>query len=571
MKRAAFLPLLVACGADVPASPTYFADVQPILRANCARCHGADPDDPKVAAFRLDRYVKNDVATFDVYDYATGTMPVLAEVAIDRASPAMPPDYALTDRQRDILARWIAQGAPKGTRDNHLPQIELVAPTGATMADQSLAATFRAWDDDLDGLVVQLWARDVATNEDLPLGAQTGAGLRTLEIDTGTLASKHMFEIFAILDDGFADDPAQNQTRVTLIPSVLVDHGARGTAPTVRVVSPNGGGTLVGAVAITWTATDPDVDPNTGDPDALTIDLALVRYTADGAEVSATPIASGLSNTGAFAWTIPMSIETRDGAGNPIPYRVRVTATDTFGMPRNVRSDDSDVVFFIEQATTTTYTWADVEPLTVKYCAECHGQPARTIALDTFCLLQYEQGEAVPPCEASDVGVYEMRGTVYTRVVTQKNMPPASEPQPTQAERGLIGNWITGGAPFGSGPSNARPTLVWMTPSTTVLDASTSGTAVLRWTDSDAEELVSDRIEYAKVTGPPSCNLVSGCASVMATWKPLVMNNVTGTSQAQMYSWSVPAEGSGCYCVRGTVTDAAMQSTTVVADKPVRF
>jgi hypothetical protein len=564
------LILLVACGPDVPVNPTYFADVQPILRANCVRCHGADPSDLKIAKFRLDRYVKDDAVTFDVYDYASGSDPALARVAVDLESPAMPPDYTLSDRQRDILARWIAQGASKGTRDNRAPRIELIAPGGATAADQALDVSFRAWDDDLDGLVVQLWARDVASGDDVPLGAQSGAGVRTLSIDTGTLASKHNFEIYATLDDGFSDNPALNQTRATLLP-VFVDHGLRGTAPTVRLIAPNGGDTLIGNAQITWTATDPDVDAM-NNPDVLAIDLALVKYDANGIELGTQSIATALPNTGAFAWTIPDSVAARDGAGHPIPYRVRVTATDTLGIPRNTRSDDSDYVFYVEQGATTTLTWADIEPLLMKYCSKCHGEPARTVALDTFCLLEYEKGEAVPPCGASDIGAYEMRSSVYQRAVSIKNMPPASDPQPTVAERDKIGNWILGGAPFGSGPSDARPTLTWMMPSTSVLDASATGAAMLQWTDADVEGLVSDAVEHAKVSGPPSCNLTSGCASItIGTWKPVTMTSLTGTSQNQMFSWPVPAEGSGCYCVRGTVTDSAMQSTTVVAAKPVRF
>ena len=575
MKRAPLLLVIIACGAcgaDVPDAPTYFADVQPILRANCVRCHGADPSDPKLAKFRLDRYVKDDAATFDVYDYATGTDPALVRVAVTLEAPAMPPDYTLTDRQREILARWAAHGAPKGTRGNSAPQIELIAPTDAATADQTLDTTFRAWDTDLDGLVVQLWARDLDAGDDAPLGAPTGGGRRSVTIDTGTLASKHHFEIYAVLDDGYFDDPAQNKTSVTLIPDVLVDHGARGTAPVVHLVAPNGGDTLVGTVPITWTATDPDTDPSTGAPDALTIDLALVRYAADGSEVSSEPIASGLANTGAFSWPIPSTLATHDGAGAPIPYRVRVTATDSLGTPANMRSDDSDLPFFIEQPATTTQTWADIAPLLTRYCGDCHGEPARTVALDPFCLLEYEQGEAVPPCAASDVGTYEMRSSVYQRMVSAKNMPPASAPQPTQAERDQVGNWILGGAPYGSGPTDARPMLTWTAPGATILDASGSGTAMLAWTVTDAEGLATDRIEYAKVTGPPSCNLAMGCAAQsIATWSPVTASTVSGTSQAQTFSWPKPATGSGCYCVRGTVTDTAMQSTTVVADKPVRF
>lgn len=562
---------LDACGGDVPANPTYFADVQPILRANCVRCHGADPVDPKIATFRLDRYVKDDTTTADAYDYGNGADSEIVHVAVNQDAPAMPPDYGLSDRQREILLRWAMNGAPKGTRANQLPRIELVAPTGATTADQSLDTTFRSWDADLDGLVVQLWAHDTDNGEDIPLGAQTGGGLRDLAIDTGTLASKHTFEIYAVLDDGFFDDPAQNKTRATLIPDLYIDHGARGTAPAVTLIAPNGGDTLIGSTTITWTATDPDVD-GLGNPDVLTIDLALVQLAGDGTEVGTTPIASGLPNTGSYAWEIPSTLAARDGSGNPIPYLVRVTATDSLGVPPNVRSDDSDLPFYIEQATTTTYTWADVQPLMMKYCGACHGDPAKLVTLDSFCLLEYEQGEAVPPCAASDVGAYEMRTDVYQRLVSAKSMPPASEPQPTQAERDLVGSWIQGGAPYGNGPTDMRPALTWVAPSTTVLDASGTGTAMLQWTDADAEGLASDAIDYAKVTGPPSCNLAMACtAMTINTWKPITTSTVTGTSQMQSFAWTTPAEGSGCYCVRGTVTDTAMQSTTVVAAKPVRF
>ena len=46
-QRIAPLVLVAACGGSVPSNPTYFSDVQAILRANCDRCHGADPSDPK--------------------------------------------------------------------------------------------------------------------------------------------------------------------------------------------------------------------------------------------------------------------------------------------------------------------------------------------------------------------------------------------------------------------------------------------------------------------------------------------------------------------------------------------
>ena len=554
--RLAPLVVVTACGGNVPSNPTYFTDVQPILRANCVRCHGADPSDPKIATFRLDRYVKNDMTTFDAYDYATGMDPAMMRVAVQHDTPAMPPDYSLTDRQREILGKWIDNGAPKGTRDNHLPEIELVSPTGAATADQSLDLSFVSTDADLDGLVVQLWAHDLAGGDDLPLGKQTGGGLRSLTVDTGTLASKHDFEIYAVLDDGFFDDPAMNKTRATLLPQVHIDHGAKGTAPTVTLVTPNGGDTLIGSTTITWTATDPDVDAM-GNPDVLHIDLGLYDGTTDAMVAS---IATGLANTGSYMWTIPTSIPTTG------TYRVRVTATDTLGQPPNVRFDESDGTVSIAAAMTTTLTWNDVKSTFTTYCMACHSDPARTAAIDYFCLMQYQKGEAAPPCAASDEGVYEVKGLVYQRLVSAKTMPPSGSPQPPQSEIDKVGNWIQGGAPYGSGPTDQHPTLTWMAPGASTLVAS-GGTATLQWTDGDDMGLTSDLIEYVRAGTATQCNQPTICNNPTG-WQTLTMNTLTGTSKAQTYAWTT---ATGCYCVRGTVTDNATQTTTVQAAKPVKF
>jgi mono/diheme cytochrome c family protein len=548
--RLAPLVLVTACGGNVPANPTYFTDVEPILRANCARCHGADPSDPKIATFRLDRYVKDDTATFDAYDYATGMDPAMMRVAVDHESPAMPPDYSLTDRQRDILGSWIDHGAPKGTRDNHLPQITLLSPTGVATADQSVDVSFLATDADLDGLVVQLWAHDLAGGDDIPLGKETGGGTRALTLDTGTLASTHDFEIYAVLDDGFFDDPAMNKTRATLIPTLHVDHGAKGTAPTVQLVSPNGGETLIGSATITWTASDPDAG------DTVHVDLGLY----DTSDMMVASIATGLPNTGSYMWTIPSSI-----AANT-PYYIRVTATDMLGEPPNVRFDESDGTVTVAQATTTTYTWADVKPIFNTYCGSCHGDPARTVAIDYFCLLQYDKGEASPPCAATDEGAFEVSSLVFNRMVSAKSMPPASSPQPAQADIDKVGSWIQGGAPYGSGPTDQHPTLTWTAPGASTLSA-TNGTATLQWTDADDMGLTSDLIEFVRAGTATQCNQPAICSNVSG-WQTLTMNTLTGTSQAQSFAWST---ATGCYCVRGTVTDSASQTTTVQAAKPVKF
>ncbi|HEU4726692.1 MAG TPA: hypothetical protein VFT22_02355, partial [Kofleriaceae bacterium] len=272
----------------------------------------------------------------------------------------------------------------------------------------------------------------------------------------------------------------------------------------------------------------------------------------------------GLANTGSFAWTIPGSIAATDSSGAAIPYRVRVTGTDALGTPPNVRCDESDATVTIAQPTTTTYAWADVQPIFSTYCGKCHGDPARTNAIDYFCLLEYKLGQAVPPCAASDEGVYETRSTVYQRMIVQRSMPPAAEPQPSQADLDKVGNWILGGAPFGSGPANAPPSFSWTQPAST----QTGSPVTLAWSAADAEGLASGKLEYAHVSGNPA----SGCSAAgltNASWAaiadPKASATLSGaTTWADSFAWTPPATMTGYYCVRGSVTDAAGQTTTAV-------
>lgn len=550
------------CGEDLPANPTYFEDIQPLLREACGACHGADPVDPKVAAFRLDRYVKDDVSSYDVWDYAqaSGGIPApLQRVAVNREAPAMPPGKALSARDRELLERWLAQGAPKGTRANRLPAIERLAPAELGAVDQELSLSLRAWDDDLDGLIVELWAHELGASgdaDDLQVSPRLGAGQRDLTIDTGTLTSKRSYQIYALLDDGYTDDPAQNRTRADVVAEVFVDHGLRGTAPAVRLLTPNGGEALIGSTAITWSASDPDAG------DSVTIELALVAVAADGTEISSTAIASGLPNTGSYSWRIPASIPVEDGAGALQRYRLRVTARDQLGQPQNVRSDLSDTTFTIAHPAATTLTWNDVRPVFTTYCGECHGEPARTGPLDYFRLDKYDAGDPVAPV-TSDLGVYEVRQLVYQRMIAAGQMPPASSAQPSGADRAKVESWILGGAPRGAS-SGTRPSFTWLSPSAT--DATPP--AVLQWRATDAEGLRSGRLEYAKVNG----NIASGCAGANlggATWTVIADPKADvmlggAVRWEDTLSWTPPSTSAGYYCVRGTVTDTEGQATSGV-------
>ena len=110
--------------------------------------------------------------------------------------------------------------------------------------------------------------------------------------------------------------------------------GAPGTvpidnqAPSVTVTSPNGGEVWpIGTTqSITWTATD-----NTG---VASVDLA---YSTDGGATYPNAIATGIPNSGSFAWTVPNTPTTT--------ARVRVTAHDAAcGL---TASDASDANFTI--------------------------------------------------------------------------------------------------------------------------------------------------------------------------------------------------------------------------------
>lgn len=534
-----------ACGDPVPDEPTWFADVQPLIIANCARCHGADPMQENIAGFRLDRYVAGDDGTLDAWDYREA----IVRQAVDRQAPAMPLTLELTDRQKEILRRWLDAGAPKGDRDNHDPEAAVVAPDPApTEVDQTLDLVLRAWDEDGDALAVAIGVRDTTTGETRLVASEFGAGMRTISVDTGQLASGRDFDVYAVVDDGFSDNPDDNQHEVMLLPALRVDHGARGTAPTVTLVAPNGGETLLGETTIAWTATDPDV----GDEAALLIDLDLVEVAADGTETVIASIASGTANDGSEPWD-------PSGFSTDAAYRIRVTADDG----QNVRSDESDLTFSIAPAGgTTDLTWADVKPIFVTYCKECHGQPARTAALEYFRLDKYDADDPESPTNG-DLGVYEQRSLVYQRLVVAGSMPPAAQPQPSAADVAMVAEWILGGAPEGTGPSDAPPTFTWITPNDTSLTTATGGNVTLQWSASDPEglPLTGGAISYKLLTGG---NDTSTCSASLTGFTDLAVAFDTGS-----YAWTITTQG--YYCLRGEATDEAGNTTVRIAARPVKY
>jgi hypothetical protein len=122
--------LMTACGTPPEADVTWHADVQPMLDAQCIRCHdggGLGPGDfthldtVRLLADRMSARMED------------GTMPPPA------ADPACNPyvgDDRLTidDKSIELFADWVALGAEEGTLEG--------APTKA----EPIAVTFDDWD-----------------------------------------------------------------------------------------------------------------------------------------------------------------------------------------------------------------------------------------------------------------------------------------------------------------------------------------------------------------------------------------------------------------------------------------
>src|SRR5688572_4189788 len=116
----ASLVVLAACARTVSAAPEavdFARDVRPILSANCFKCHGAD-DKARKAKLRLD------VREGAVGEASSGERAVVPgdpdkselvrRILTDDPEEVMPPPAAkktLTAAEKDVLKRWVAQGA----------------------------------------------------------------------------------------------------------------------------------------------------------------------------------------------------------------------------------------------------------------------------------------------------------------------------------------------------------------------------------------------------------------------------------------------------------------------------
>jgi hypothetical protein len=156
-------------------------------------------------------------------------------------------------------------------------------------------------------------------------------------------------------------------------------------------------------------------------------------------------------------------------------------------------------------------------------------------------------------------------------MVQTGSMPPAAEPQPSAADIAMVADWIRGGAPEGAGGSSGDPlpTFTWIVPGGAVAAAPVT----LEWTGADDVGLVEGQIFYDAVSGPPSCNGITCGTQASPSWTLLHSETLAEVAEwSSTFLWDTkPAGTENCYCLRGSVTDTAGQTTSVIAPRPIQF
>ncbi len=224
-----FVPILLAsgCAASAPSDPTWIDDVQPILVANCVRCHGVPTAGgaPEVGtnplAFRLDKYGSTPLITPISIDTPSGPMMVtdIPGAALSNANIVsravtagdMPPSIPLTDAEKKTLENWSQRAFDNGDpdhpalgerADNQDPTIDPGSlPASATTAD-AVDLTYAISDPDGDLVDGTVLLRPT-TGDDVVVAIALHDGRGTATLDLGG-ASPGTYDVIVSLTDDLA-------------------------------------------------------------------------------------------------------------------------------------------------------------------------------------------------------------------------------------------------------------------------------------------------------------------------------------------------------------------------------
>ncbi len=140
LQRLLYLPLtaisLHAAEPPVPARVEFNRDVRPILSDNCFYCHGNDPQH-READLRLD--IREEALAAKAFvPGKVKESELITRILTDDEDDLMPPPDShkkLTQRQKDILAKWIEQGAGYQQHWAYEKPVKAKIPAGKNAVD----------------------------------------------------------------------------------------------------------------------------------------------------------------------------------------------------------------------------------------------------------------------------------------------------------------------------------------------------------------------------------------------------------------------------------------------------
>jgi hypothetical protein len=125
-----------AFAEELPETVDFNRDIRPILSDNCFYCHGNDPDHRK-AKLRLD--IREEALAKEAFVPGKPEESLLVErILTDDEDDLMPPPDShkkLTQRQKDLLAKWIEQGAEYRLHWSYEAPAKAEIPEGAQPVD----------------------------------------------------------------------------------------------------------------------------------------------------------------------------------------------------------------------------------------------------------------------------------------------------------------------------------------------------------------------------------------------------------------------------------------------------
>lgn len=415
---------LAGCPGAVD-DPTWVEDIQPIVEANCVRCHGSPPIGGAPSSFRLDIYEDTTLPDGTTVRGAA----VMAEFMAARVSAGtMPPRWPLEDHRQETIENWaatrtIGMAPPKGEprAGNEAPTMTLLTPLEQSRVGESVVFDYEIRDPDHDIVYGTLTVDDGAGfSRQVAAGLHAGRGGAVWDLTAFPAAS---YAVTATLDDA-------NGLHTVDLGSFDVVHNGN-VSPHLTFSNPL-------ASALLSDRDDQPIEIQITDLNPA--DVHTVTITAFLGDQEPIPVATDLAIvdgviTPPFVWA---AID-RANLDASASWRLRATVTTT--TDGNVTREFVSPTFAITHGA-ESLAFADVEQIFVNKCARtCHDSGARLPGvLHDFNMY-------------TGFGVYELRGLIYRRVVVEQNMPPKSavlfdsEAALTDDERATITQWLEQGAP----------------------------------------------------------------------------------------------------------------------------